>query len=411
MSILRIFAIVCIFLLGCAGWATLGTVSAVRSGASFDSLERAVVSLWGEPLRQLPPSFQVQVPGTGQSRQLLPSANAIRVNLALEQRRKGLIWYPTYVADMQADYTISNPTAVAQRVRLRFPLPSARATYDNIRYGLDGQVRPVEPDLEAGIRDLIPLAPGESRTVSIAYRTRGLGRFGYALGESGRVRDLDFQLVTNAIAVDFPEGSLSPMALEVDESGSRLRWRAADLLPRQDVAVIMPEKLNPGPLSARISFFAPVCLLFFFVLITAIGILRGIQIHPMHYLFVTAGFFAFHLLFAYLVDVLAVHLAFGIGAVVSVLLVTGYLRTALGVGFPWPMAALGQLFYLVLFSYSFFLKGMTGLTVTIGSVLTLAVLMFLTARLDWGRVFAGGKSAPSGKEALSFDLDEGGANA
>ena len=64
-----------------------------------------------------------------------------------------------------------------------------------------------------------------------------------------------------------------------------------------------------------------------------------------------------------------------------------YLRSALGPAFPWKIAAAGQLFYLVLFSYSFFLQGMTGLTVTIGAVLTLAVLMRLTARLDWREVF------------------------
>ena len=64
-----------------------------------------------------------------------------------------------------------------------------------------------------------------------------------------------------------------------------------------------------------------------------------------------------------------------------------YLATALGREFPWKIAAAGQLFYLVLFSYSFFLEGMTGLTVTVGSVLTLAVLMKLTAKLDWSEIF------------------------
>ena len=49
---------------------------------------------------------------------------------------------------------------------------------------------------------------------------------------------------------------------------------------------------------------------------------------------------------------------------------------------------LGQLFYLVHFSYSFFLERATGLTATLGSVLTLAVLMHLTAGLHWNRVFA-----------------------
>lgn len=410
MSALRVFAIVVIFLLGCAAWVTLGTVNAVRSGASFDSLERAVVQLWGEPIRQLPPSFSVQVPGSESARVLLPVENRLAVDLQLEQRRKGLIWYPTYVVDFKSYYTIINETAVAQRVRLHFPLPSSRATYDNIRYGLDGESRTLEPDLEVGLRDLILLEPGRSRTVSIAYRSRGLGEFSYALGALGRVRGLDFRLSTNAIEVDFPEGSLSPMEQRVEDSGTQLRWQAEDLLTRQQVALSMPEKLNPGPLAARISYFAPVCLLFFFVLVTAIGILRGIEIHPMHYLFVTAGFFAFNLLFAYLVDVVAVHLAFGISAAVSVVLVTAYLKAALGKPFPWLVAALGQGFYLVLFSYSFFLEGMTGLTVTVGSVLTLAVLMALTARTDWGKVFArpaklSGSKTPPPAPPMSFDLE------
>jgi len=37
---------------------------------------------------------------------------------------------------------------------------------------------------------------------------------------------------------------------------------------------------------------------------------------------------------------------------------------------------------------AFFFEGYTGLTITLGAVLTLFVLMQLTARVDWGAVFA-----------------------
>ena len=113
-----------------------------------------------------------------------------------------------------------------------------------------------------------------------------------------------------------------------------LRWEAADLLTQQDIGVIVPSKLNPGPLTTRITFFAPVCLLFFFILVLRINIVYAVPIHPMHYLFVTAGFFSFHLLLAYLVDLLNIHLAFGIAALVSIGLVTSYLRSALSGRFP-----------------------------------------------------------------------------
>jgi len=48
----------------------------------------------------------------------------------------------------------------------------------------------------------------------------------------------------------------------------------------------------------------------------------------------------------------------------------------------------------VVFSYSFFLEGMTGIRVTVVSVVTLAVLMGMTTHLDWNEVFTKTKDAP-----------------
>jgi hypothetical protein len=42
-----------------------------------------------------------------------------------------------------------------------------------------------------------------------------------------------------------------------------------------------------------------------------------------------------------------------------------------------------------MFSYAFFLKGFTGLAITIGSVLTLFVVMQVTGRIRWTEKFAG----------------------
>jgi len=393
MTVWRILAIVLIFVLGWVGWVILGTTSTLRSGATGLRLDAAVQGLWGGPIVQEAPRFRVQVPGRDRQRPVLPVTNHIEVSLQLEQRRKGLIWYPTYVVDFDARYGIANATPVAEKVRVHFRFPSPEATYDGFKVWQDGTPLDLEANAKDGIRHIMELAPGATGELRVAYRTRGLREWRYRMApDGGRVRGLAMEVQTDFAAVDFPEGSLSPMTMEPKDDGMLLRWQADDLLTRQDVAVTMPERLNPGPLAARMSFFAPVCLGFFFVLVTSIGILRRVEIHPMHYLFVTAGFFAFHLLFAYQVDLIDVHLAFAISALVSVGLVVVYLRAALGPGFPWPAAALGQFFYLVLFSYSFFLEGMTGFTVTLGSVLTLAVLMAMTARLDWGQVF--GKRQP-----------------
>jgi inner membrane protein involved in colicin E2 resistance len=112
----------------------------------------------------------------------------------------------------------------------------------------------------------------------------------------------------------------------------------------------------------------------------------------MNYFFLAAAFFAFHLLLAYLVDHVSIHIAFVICSLVSIFLVVSYLRLVVGMRFAAMEAGFAQLIYLVLFSYAFFFKGLTGLAVTIGSIVTLFVIMQMTGRINWEEKFAKAKS-------------------
>ena len=85
-------------------------------------------------------------------------------------------------------------------------------------------------------------------------------------------------------------------------------------------------------------------------------------------------------------DLVPVFWSFVIAAIVSLALVNGYLWRVAGLGFA-CMAGAAQFAYMVLFSYSFFFDGLTGITITIGAVLTLALLMMKTAGTDWHEVF------------------------
>ena len=139
-------------------------------------------------------------------------------------------------------------------------------------------------------------------------------------------------------------------------------------------------------MASRSTFFAPVSLLFFFFVVAVLAASRGRSIHPMNYFLLATAFFAFHLLFAYLVDHLAVMPSFALSAAVSVVLVTSYARLFVGWRFALVEVGLSQLIYLVLFSFSFFWKGFTGLAITVGAILTLFVIMQITGRLDWSEV-------------------------
>jgi hypothetical protein len=389
MNAKRLSMIGVIFAAACAGWFTLGTATTQRSVDSSGRTGARVAQSWGAPLVQQGPVLSADIPGNPKGRFVLPASNDITVALETDYRKKGLIWHPTYVCTFQGKYTITNEESVAQKFRVLFRFPDPGATYDAFSASLDGRKLQGTINTVEGIAEILELEPGANAEFQVTYKTRGVSEWRYKTDSgAGRVRNLNLTATTNFRAVDYPDGCLSPMSAEETPGGMTLAWKAEDLITRQDIGIVIPEKLNPGPLTARITFFAPVCLLFFFVLVMTINIVYAINIHPMHYLFVAAGFFAFHLLLAYMAGLVHIHVAFIVSAVVSVTLVTAYLSMALRGEFPWKIAAAGQIFFLVLFSYSFFLKGVTGLTVAVGSVITLAILMKVTAHVDWDKVFA-----------------------
>jgi inner membrane protein involved in colicin E2 resistance len=111
--------------------------------------------------------------------------------------------------------------------------------------------------------------------------------------------------------------------------------------------------------------------------------LRKIDLHPINYFFLACSFFAFHLLFGYLVDRIPIEAAFAICSLVTLFLTITYLRLVVGWRFAAVESGLAQLVYLILFSYALFNEGWSGLTITVGAIVTLFVTMQATGRIRW----------------------------
>jgi len=384
----NVAAIIAIFVCTAVGWIMLGASVETRTKEAGSELAPRVSSMWGGPQKQTPPAAIVTVKtddkGSLRIYNLPVERSRIRVALDLEQRQKGLLWFPTYRVDFRGDYLVRNDSP-GDEIALKLVFPAASAIYDDLVLRVDGQNVPMTTSDNA-VTAIVHRAPGSLMRVETGYHSQGQATWLYSFGESvAKVNDFALEMRTNFKAVDFPQGTLSPTEKKESGAGWQLAWKYTNIVTGYGIGMAMPEKLQPGPLAGRISYFAPVSLLFFFFVMFILSTLRRIPLHPMHYFFLATSFFAFHLLLAYLVDHISIHAAFAICSAVSIFLVVSYLRVVVNAKFAWREAALSQFVYLVLFSYAFFFKGFTGLAITIGAIVSLFIAMQATARVNWGR--------------------------
>lgn len=394
----RLALVFLIFVGTSIAWAILGGSVTRRTSEANQNLRQQVQGLWGQPLTQVGPSFTVyrrQQSGRGRHARtvetpeaVLADANNITVNLKLDLRRKGLLWYRCYCVSFDADYAVNVATDRPVRLGASFALPATDAVYEDFALTLNGT-----PFLPMGNQPLVQgrvqLQPGQRATLHVHYETRGLETWQYKFAEGvANIKNCKLVVSTDFARVNFPPRTISPSKKETGGNGGTvLTWQFGSLISGFAAGVEMPDKLSAGPVASRLAFFAPVGLLFFIAVVVIIGVMRDRNLHPMHYFFIAAGFFAFHLLFSYLADHLPVLPAFGASAGVSVLLVVSYVWRVLGGRFTFGVVAPAQVLFLVLFSYAFFFHGYTGLTITIASILVLAVLMHVTAGVKWDEHF------------------------
>jgi hypothetical protein len=375
-GLLAIFLIYC-----CAGiaWMILGTTLLGRTQESDSSQSGRLSAQWGSAQDQAAPTVSASLRKSWVK--IAPFASRIDVDLKLERRRKGLLWYSLYDVRFSGRYLVRNDSP-SHKLAFAFSLPPDGGTFSDFTCRVGNQTCSGEMS-DAGV---VPfeLDPGRSTWIEVGYASRGRDAWVYRLGSGvAAVSGLQLHVTTNFNAIDFPAQTLLPTKEIQTHDGWKLQWNYARLLTSNAIGVTIPSPLQPGPLASRITFWAPVSLLFYFFVMLIITKLRGVDLHPVNYFFLACAFFAFHLLFGYLVDRVSIGVAFTICSLVSISLTVSYLRLVVGWRFAAVESGFAQLIYLVLFSFALFNEGWSGLTITLGAIVTLFIAMQVTARIRW----------------------------
>ena len=226
----RILAVAFIFASTAVAWAVLGATIFSRTYDSTARLRGRVASTWGAGHTQTPPKacYTVTAPvrtetiEDGKKRiriteekftDWLPlESTRARVDLGLDHRQKGLLWYSTYTVAFAGTYLFRNPTGKEQAVTFSLDFPSAQAAYYDLIFTVNGV--PAETRNEkTGVSVTARLGPGETAKLETGYRSRGLESWQYSFGSDvARVRDFALRMSTNFREIDFPDNTLSPTA-------------------------------------------------------------------------------------------------------------------------------------------------------------------------------------------------------
>lgn len=401
----RILGICFVFCIAAFGWAVLAGVTKSRTDDTQLQLDGRVADLWGSAQTQPAPTFvaawyepvvtEVQTPKGLEKRTDMqvrtapvdPVQTRAEARIHLDTRRKGLLWFPLYDVDFDGAWTLT-VHAPAQSLTIDLPFPDAHGVYAGFTFVVDGVDHSAEvTQTPQGARYTLDVHDGQVVKFQTHYASRGQGTWRYQ--PSAGVGNLsDFQLVlhTDFDAIDFPADSLSPSAKSREGDGWLLTWAFPRVVTGYGMGMVMPEPVQPGELVTEITMSAPLSLGFFFLWIFALGLLRGIEVHPINYLFLAGAFFAFDLLFSYTADRLPVEQAFALASFTSIVLVVSYLRLVVGTRFAFVEAGLAQLLYQVGFALAHFWDGFTGLTITVLAIVTLFLLMQMTGRVKWSEV-------------------------
>ena len=405
MTVKRLIAIGFIFFSTCIAWIILGTTNQSRTNKMTTSLRKEVERLYGGQLIIRSPIFyskklryedirdkKVIKKAYYEREDNLLTSSKIMIRVLLDQRKKGNLWFPTFKMEFKGDYEFQirnfDPD---KRHYILATLESADSIYDDIKFIINGEtVDSVLPMVKKQEVQVTPDIDGRVN-LQIAYRCTGMEQLSYFISPNNnqimQVNNFLLKIITDFDNYDFPSGMMSPIEKNKLDNKDELVWKFENTITGKDIGLKIPNKINPGKIVSRTSFFAPVSLLFFFVVIMIISMVTKVNIHPMNYFFLAATFFSFHLMYSYFSDHLNIHLTFAIASVLSLLLTITYLKLFTPNRFAFVYAPISQFIYLIVFSFSFSFKGVTGMMVTICSVITLFVLMQMTGKVNWNDLF------------------------
>ncbi len=200
----KIAAIIFIFFCTALAWVILGASIEMRTSETDTRLGEEVAHLWGDIQHQYPPVFtfpyieyrdkvdentkKVVKERVIMYRSLPIAGSDVTADFSLDYRKKGLLWYSTYVVKFDGTYRVINDTPKGETVTITHKFPTANAEYDDFHIFVDGKEIETLTWSAEGITTSVDVPAGKGRSIS-GSSTRAAGfRSGTTISARGAWR-------------------------------------------------------------------------------------------------------------------------------------------------------------------------------------------------------------------------------
>ncbi|MCL2155384.1 MAG: inner membrane CreD family protein [Leptospirales bacterium] len=308
----------------------------------------------------------------------------VSVDIKSNIREKGLLKYPGYNLTFTGRYVLKNLNQNSERLYFSFHLPYDAGNITNIKVKFQDKEYTDDPDYSNGIQWEGVLAKNQTAVFEITYNAQGTEKFTLAMGVGkSEIKNLDVELTTDFTDNIIPDGAMVPTSSAGDNNGMKYTWVASNLVTGQSISLKFKISGNYGEIISKLFYYSPVALFLFVGLLLVFSVSKGINLHPMHYLFMITGFFIFYLLGSYMVSYMNIIIAILISLSVSTGIILYYTYLIKKGNDIIRVSSYGVLLFQWVFSTAFFVPEHTGFLITIASIVAFLFLIRSTASVDW----------------------------
>jgi hypothetical protein len=377
------------------GWELFSARLSTRAHHA-EELGEDVARIWGGPLLQPHPSVQWRRAdaATPELAAGEVASSHVSVDLAATYRRKGLTEYPCFDSTFEAVYEFKNPSLDPAQVAFSVGTPNKKEAQllTDIKLLVDNRE---DPDNTVYSPERVVwtgrLEGGKSAHFKLAYRARGLERFGYsfaperASGGAATIKPVTaFTLQMRVTGVqgelDRPAGWMSPTGVNPIPSGQELVWSVDRLLTSFDLGVVLPDNRSLSTALSHLIANAP-----FFYLLFALGLIYALQplnrrARSLHLLGLSGGYFLYFPLASYLTAYLPWPTACALSLVGISALGTLHALRFIGRAVA-AQVGVCHLFFLAVPAAAYLLPAHTGLILVVAAFVALGVALQLVGTL------------------------------